>query len=133
MRIQCLFLGLAIVVTFLLLHSHQAAAEATDAAAAAAEFSDDEELAKEVICSGDLKKLSSSCKKCIKKGTDQVDPKPACCRTVKKIDLLCICQSIPPRVEKKIDMEKVVYVAEKCEKPIPSGTKCGSKPSYIYI
>ncbi|OAY82067.1 hypothetical protein ACMD2_01592 [Ananas comosus] len=122
MRIQCLFLALAIVVTFLLLHSHQAAA-------AAAELSDDEELAKEVVCNGDLKKLLSSCKKCIKKGTDQVDPKPACCRTVKKIDLLCICQSIPPRFEKKIDMEKVVYIAEKCEKPIPSGTKCGSKPS----
>ncbi|XP_020080403.1 uncharacterized protein LOC109708724 [Ananas comosus] len=123
-KIECLFLALALVVSVLQLHSHRAAAAAAAAAELSSSYDDPE---KSMLCKGDLKNLASSCKKCIKKGTDQhVDPAAPCCRTIQTIDMLCICQSIPPRFEKKIDMAKLAYVAAKCAKPIRSKTKCGS-------
>lgn len=127
-KIQFLLLALATFVMACLLSSHQAAAE----------LDNDVKALTRIICCGDLIKLYRRCKEYVKKDGEEEDlkedgeeedPSEECCSEVQKADLPCICQYLPPIVERFIDMEKLANVAEKCERPLPSGTKCGSKSS----
>ncbi|OAY69414.1 hypothetical protein ACMD2_00963 [Ananas comosus] len=124
-KIQFLLLALATFVMACLLSSHQAAAE----------LDNDVKALTRIICCGDLIKLYRRCKEYVKKDGEEEDlkedgeeedPSEECCSEVQKADLPCICQYLPPIVERFIDMEKLANVAEKCERPLPSGTKCGS-------
>lgn len=78
-------------------------------------------------CGGDLIKLFEACKEYILIPGEQKDPSKDCCDVVQHADLPCVCQNIPPGAEKIVSLEKVVYVSKKCDRPIESGTKCGSK------
>ncbi|RZC82729.1 hypothetical protein C5167_045515 [Papaver somniferum] len=53
-------------------------------------------------------------------------PSIACCAAVNKTDVDCICSHVTKKVESQISMGKAVYVAEKCDRPLPRGSQCGS-------
>ncbi|KAI3968259.1 hypothetical protein MKX01_018562 [Papaver californicum] len=53
-------------------------------------------------------------------------PSLECCSSVKKLDSDCLCSHVTKEVERKISMDKAVYVAQKCDRPLPPGSKCGS-------
>ncbi|KAI3967790.1 hypothetical protein MKX01_039182 [Papaver californicum] len=53
-------------------------------------------------------------------------PSVACCSAVNKTDSDCLCSHVTKKVESQISMDKAVYVAEKCGRPLPPGSKCGS-------
>ena len=78
-------------------------------------------------CGGILPNLISQCQQYVKIPGPTMDPSSECCDAVRKADVPCICAHITPEVEKMINMQKVTYVAQKCGRALPPGTKCGSK------
>ncbi|KAJ7949287.1 Bifunctional inhibitor/lipid-transfer protein/seed storage 2S albumin superfamily protein [Quillaja saponaria] len=77
-------------------------------------------------CQGDFQGLITQCSMYVQKTGPKTDPSQGCCNVIKAADIPCICQHITPEVERVIDMEKVVYVAQFCGRPLAHGTKCGS-------
>ncbi|KAF8780839.1 hypothetical protein HU200_000788 [Digitaria exilis] len=61
---------------------------------------------------------------------DYVRPSEACCHMVDQSDMTCICHNITLEDEKEISVAKFLWVAIDCDKPVESGTECGSK--YLY-
>ncbi|KAL2536890.1 Bifunctional inhibitor/lipid-transfer protein/seed storage 2S albumin superfamily protein [Forsythia ovata] len=78
-------------------------------------------------CQGNFQGLVQECSKYVQKGGPKQKPSQGCCNVVKAVDLPCVCQHITKDVEQIISMEKASYVAAVCGKPLPRGTKCGSK------
>ncbi|PAN10080.1 hypothetical protein PAHAL_2G070800 [Panicum hallii] len=62
----------------------------------------------------------------IRRGLAYLHPNPICCRTVRKIDMTCVCGAILPREEETIDVRHAYFVSQDCRKPVPAGNKCGS-------
>ncbi|RWR86972.1 putative Lipid binding protein [Cinnamomum micranthum f. kanehirae] len=56
-----------------------------------------------------------------------VAPSQACCNLVQQADIPCLCGKVTKEIERSISMEKAVYIAKYCQRPLQSGTKCGSK------
>ncbi|PKI62991.1 uncharacterized protein LOC116201789 [Punica granatum] len=77
-------------------------------------------------CQGDPRALADQCSPFVKKGAPKEDPSRGCCDAVKDADIGCICQNLPKEIEQLLDMEKVVFVAGFCGKPLGHGSKCGS-------
>ncbi|KAI5681728.1 hypothetical protein M9H77_02956 [Catharanthus roseus] len=77
-------------------------------------------------CQGDFQGLIQQCSQYVQKSGPKVIPSQLCCKVLKNVDLPCICHYINQDVEKIISIEKAVYVASFCGKPIPHRTKCGS-------
>ncbi|XP_008776640.1 uncharacterized protein LOC103696715 [Phoenix dactylifera] len=77
-------------------------------------------------CPGDFDALVKQCKEYVGKSGPLVPPSVQCCSVVKSADIPCICKYVTPEVEKVISMEKVVYVAKQCSRPLKHGSKCGS-------
>ncbi|KAJ4750913.1 Bifunctional inhibitor/lipid-transfer protein/seed storage 2S albumin superfamily protein [Rhynchospora pubera] len=78
-------------------------------------------------CSNDLSKLSISCKQYVKyPANPKIDPSKECCDVVQQSNIKCVCGHVTKEIEKIISMEKVVYVAAKCGRPLAKGSKCGS-------
>ena len=78
-------------------------------------------------CQGDVEGLMKECSKYVQKQGPKMSPSQGCCSVIKNVDLPCVCKHITDDVEKIISMEKSVYVAGICGKPLIHGTKCGSK------
>ncbi|XP_039126964.1 uncharacterized protein LOC120263131 [Dioscorea cayenensis subsp. rotundata] len=77
-------------------------------------------------CGGTLPNLISQCQQYVGIPGPKTDPSSGCCDAIQKADVPCVCAHITPEVEKIISMQKVTYVAQKCGRALPPGTKCGS-------
>ena len=88
-------------------------------------------------CQGDMQGLVAQCAMYVQKGMPKMNPSQQCCSVIQKADMPCVCQHVTKDVEKIIDMEKVIFVARYCGRPVAPGTTCGSKKLlklfYIYI
>ncbi|KAK2662842.1 hypothetical protein Ddye_001416 [Dipteronia dyeriana] len=78
------------------------------------------------LCGVNLSQLGSQCSVYISISGPKTPPSEGCCSVVKTIDVPCACAFITPDVEKRISMDKAVYVGRTCGLKIESGTKCGS-------
>lgn len=78
-------------------------------------------------CEGDMEGLITECAVYVRKGTPMADPSAKCCEAVKTVDIPCVCQNISKEIESLVDMDKVFHLASSCGRPLPHGTKCGSK------
>ncbi|XP_011080624.1 uncharacterized protein LOC105163831 [Sesamum indicum] len=76
-------------------------------------------------CEGDLQGLIEQCARYVQKSGPQETPSQKCCNVVKTVNVPCMCEIIPPEVERIVSMEKAVFVVASCGKPLPHGTKCG--------
>ncbi|ERN05101.1 hypothetical protein AMTRI_Chr01g131390 [Amborella trichopoda] len=77
-------------------------------------------------CQNDLQALMASCLPYVTKTGPQIPPSGACWSAVVAANMLCICKYVTKEVEALIDIHKVIFVAQSCKRPFPSGTKCGS-------
>ncbi|KAL6009989.1 hypothetical protein ACLOJK_000420 [Asimina triloba] len=77
-------------------------------------------------CSADMKELMLHCAQYVQVAGSTIPPSRDCCDVVQWANLPCVCQHMPKDAEKVISMAKVVYVAKCCDRPLASGTKCGS-------
>ncbi|GMH15728.1 hypothetical protein Nepgr_017569 [Nepenthes gracilis] len=78
-------------------------------------------------CQGDLEALITRCGTFVQKLGPKVPPSPSCCAVVKTVDVACACSHITEEVGQMISLEKAVYCAAYCGKPLPHGSKCGRK------
>ncbi|KAE9616266.1 putative bifunctional inhibitor/plant lipid transfer protein/seed storage helical [Lupinus albus] len=76
-------------------------------------------------CDSDMQSLVTQCAMYVEKFLPQLDPSEGCCNVIKSANFPCVCQHITQAVLQIIDINKVVYVAKTCGKPLPSGTNCG--------
>ena len=58
---------------------------------------------------------------------DYIDPSNICRATVQQSDMACVCRVISDSEQRKISVVKLVRLARQCDKPVPVGSKCGSK------
>ncbi|KAL8549036.1 hypothetical protein ACS0TY_008058 [Phlomoides rotata] len=77
-------------------------------------------------CQGDLEGLIQHCGKYVQKSGPNETPSKDCCNVVSKVNLPCVCDHVTPDVEHIISLEKAMFVAASCGKPVPHGIKCGS-------
>ncbi|KAJ4767242.1 Bifunctional inhibitor/lipid-transfer protein/seed storage 2S albumin superfamily protein [Rhynchospora pubera] len=81
-------------------------------------------------CTNDMKNLATKCMPYVTYPPNpKIAPSKECCGVVQKCDMKCICDHITKEIEKLICMEKVVYVANSCGRPLVKGSKCGTKRS----
>ncbi|RWR97889.1 hypothetical protein CKAN_02735900 [Cinnamomum micranthum f. kanehirae] len=59
----------------------------------------------------------------LKPGEKQIPPSEGCCNAVQHTDLTCACSKVNKYFEAIICMDKVVYIANYCKRPLQ---KCGS-------
>lgn len=79
-------------------------------------------------CGNDLPSLISKCKQYVMfPANPKIPPSDACCDVVKKANVPCLCSKVTKEIEKVVCMEKVVYAAEQCKRPLEHGFQCGSK------
>ncbi|TKY49651.1 lipid-transfer protein DIR [Spatholobus suberectus] len=76
-------------------------------------------------CQGDMTGLVTQCAMYVQKSGPKMNPSPECCHEIKIADGSCLCQHLTKAMLQFIDVQKVIYVAQSCGKPIPSGTNCG--------
>ncbi|KAL6853508.1 hypothetical protein ACP4OV_019537 [Aristida adscensionis] len=78
-------------------------------------------------CKNDLKDLADKCQQFVKFPANlKIPPSTECCAAVQKADVPCVCSNVTPVIEKVVCMEKIVYVADYCNRPLKAGSKCGS-------
>ena len=77
--------------------------------------------------SADLAPLINECEEFVKKEGPTEPPSPKCCTEIQLADIPCVCTLFTEDIEKVISISKVVYVADKCGRPLAHGTHCGSK------
>ncbi|XP_052171633.1 uncharacterized protein LOC127787607 [Diospyros lotus] len=78
-------------------------------------------------CDDDVVGIAGECKQYVMKGGPSAEaPSPACCAALQKADMPCVCKKVTPSIERFIDINKVLFVADSCAVPLPHGTKCGS-------
>uniref|UniRef100_A0ACD5W501 Uncharacterized protein n=1 Tax=Avena sativa TaxID=4498 RepID=A0ACD5W501_AVESA len=81
----------------------------------------------EGICIGDMFALIPKCiMYVIGPPGSKVKPSQECCDVWLKVDIPCLCSKVNDDVEATIDMEKVVYIADYCKRPLTPGSKCGT-------
>jgi hypothetical protein len=79
-------------------------------------------------CDQDLQDLISNCQDYVKFPADpKIPPSAACCAVVQRVNMPCLCSKVTPTVETLICMDKVVYVAGYCKRPLKPGSHCGSE------
>jgi len=96
-------------------------------------FSGDKNMAVGQACQGDMQGLITQCALFVQKNVPKMNPSPGCCGVIKSVDIPCVCQHITKDIEQMIDMEKVVFVAQYCGRPLAQGTKCGSKKLFNHL
>ncbi|OVA01513.1 Bifunctional inhibitor/plant lipid transfer protein/seed storage helical domain [Macleaya cordata] len=77
-------------------------------------------------CEGQFQGLAQQCSQYVLKTGPKTPPSKGCCDLIKKADVPCICKHVTKEIEQIVSMEKMVYVAGYCGKPLPHGSKCGS-------
>lgn len=75
-------------------------------------------------CPG-MEGLITQCSEYVEKSGPEMSPSPQCCHEIENADTPCLCQHFNKAILQFIDIQKVIYVARSCGKPIPSGTTCG--------
>ena len=79
-------------------------------------------------CDQDLQNLIANCQDYVKFPADpKIPPSSACCGVIQRANIPCLCSKVTPTVETLICMDKVVYVASYCKRPLRPGSNCGSK------
>nr|AGT16249.1 hypothetical protein SHCRBa_190_D01_R_80 [Saccharum hybrid cultivar R570] len=69
-------------------------------------------------CNQDLQDLITSCQDYVRFPADpKIPPSAACCGVIHRVT---------PTVETIVCMDKVVYVASYCKRPLKPGSQCGS-------
>ncbi|XP_010273372.1 PREDICTED: uncharacterized protein LOC104608943 [Nelumbo nucifera] len=76
-------------------------------------------------CQEDIKGLIKECTIYVMKIGPKIPPSKGCCDVVKNANLECVCQHVTRKVEQLISIDKAVYVADSCGRPLPHGQKCG--------
>lgn len=84
-------------------------------------------------CYKEKDQVKTNCMRAIGIHGDYARPSKDCCQIVKHSDMICICRILKPIDEVNISVVKLVHVASVCGKPLPSGTKCGSKYQILII
>ncbi|GJM92846.1 hypothetical protein PR202_ga09350 [Eleusine coracana subsp. coracana] len=75
----------------------------------------------------DLKDLISNCQQYVQFPADpKIPPSQACCAVIQRANIPCLCSKVTPPIEGIICMDKVVYVANYCKRPLQPGSNCGS-------
>ncbi|KAL2337112.1 hypothetical protein Fmac_011558 [Flemingia macrophylla] len=69
--------------------------------------------------------LVTECAMYVEKSGPEMNPSQGCCIQIQNAGDWCLCQHITKAMLQFIDMQKVIFVAESCGKPIPPGTNCG--------
>ncbi|KAG8055097.1 hypothetical protein GUJ93_ZPchr0001g29454 [Zizania palustris] len=78
-------------------------------------------------CDDSLQSLFAECREYILNPPNpKIAPSDACCGAIQKADVPCLCSKVTPATEKVVCMDKVVYVAGYCKRPLKPGSKCGS-------
>ena len=83
-------------------------------------------------CKADVVNLVNNCGRFVLRKAPRVDPSPQCCAVVQKANIPCACSQVTSETVKALDMDKVVFVAKFCGRPLPPGSKCGGKKLFIY-
>ncbi|EEC68176.1 hypothetical protein OsI_36124 [Oryza sativa Indica Group] len=79
-------------------------------------------------CERDLDLLMGSCEEYLRFPAEaKAAPSMACCGAVRRVDVGCLCGMVTPEVEQYVCMDKAVYVAAYCHRPLLPGSYCGSK------
>ncbi|KAL4204302.1 hypothetical protein AMTRI_Chr01g131450 [Amborella trichopoda] len=78
-------------------------------------------------CENDINQLTSQCLEYVKKDGPQLPPSGRCCSAVQAANMPCVCKHVTKEIDQYISVTKVIYVAKHCNRPLPSGTKCGNK------
>ncbi|BAT14063.1 Os11g0484700 [Oryza sativa Japonica Group] len=79
-------------------------------------------------CEKDLDLLMGSCEGYLRFPAEaKAAPSRACCGAVRRVDVGCLCGMVTPEVEQYVCMDKAVYVAAYCHRPLLPGSYCGSK------
>jgi len=103
-------------------------AVAAVAARPATTTADDAALLPAGNCDQDLQNLIANCQDYVKFPADpKIPPSSACCGVIQRANIPCLCSKVTPTVETLICMDKVVYVASYCKRPLRPGSNCGSK------
>ncbi|OEL30555.1 hypothetical protein BAE44_0008424 [Dichanthelium oligosanthes] len=66
-------------------------------------------------------------KKSLKREGDYVRPDATCCHPARSVDMTCVCRSITPKEERKIDIHCAYWISLDCHNPVPNGNNCGSE------
>ncbi|TVU16845.1 hypothetical protein EJB05_37002, partial [Eragrostis curvula] len=78
-------------------------------------------------CGVDLADLIAKCQSYVRFPAEpKVPPSAECCGVVQSVDEPCLCAKVTPLVEQWICMEKAVFVARYCGRPLQPGSYCGS-------
>ncbi|KAL6616224.1 hypothetical protein ACP70R_038494 [Stipagrostis hirtigluma subsp. patula] len=78
-------------------------------------------------CNQDLQDLIANCQDYIKFPAEpKITPSEACCAVVQRVNIPCLCAKVTPAVQTFVCMDKVVFVASYCKRPLQPGSKCGS-------
>ncbi|KAK3162205.1 hypothetical protein QOZ80_1BG0086740 [Eleusine coracana subsp. coracana] len=78
-------------------------------------------------CNNDIANLVNECKQFVLfPANPKIPPSDACCGVVQKVNIPCLCNKVDGKIEQMVCMEKVVYVAGYCKRPLAPGSKCGS-------
>ncbi|XP_072994871.1 uncharacterized protein [Typha latifolia] len=77
-------------------------------------------------CSDDINGLLKQCKEFVIIPGPKTPPSTECCDVVQRVNIPCVCEYVSKEIEKIISMDKVVFVAEYCKRPLAHGSKCGS-------
>lgn len=77
-------------------------------------------------CEDDMQGLITQCARYVTKEGPEERPSQGCCSFVQKVDFECVCEHLTPQILQIISMDKAVFVAAACGKPLPYGTKCGT-------
>lgn len=78
-------------------------------------------------CHEHKKWIKRLCINSIKLHGEYEPPTNTCRQLVEAADMVCICHILEPVDELKISIIKLLHLARDCGKPLPVGTKCGSK------
>ena len=81
-------------------------------------------------CEADVENLVNNCGRFVQRDKPRISPSPQCCNAVHKANIRCACSHVTNETVKLIDMDKVVFVAMSCGRPLTPGS-CGGKKLFI--
>ncbi|XP_062186479.1 uncharacterized protein LOC133890053 [Phragmites australis] len=78
-------------------------------------------------CNDDFRNMVYECKQYVMfPANTKIPPSDGCCGVIQKANVPCLCYKVTKEIEKLVCMDKVVYVADYCKKPLQPGSQCGS-------
>ncbi|XP_075645762.1 uncharacterized protein LOC142616892 [Castanea sativa] len=76
-------------------------------------------------CEADVVNLVNNCGRLVQRNMPMIAPSPQCCNAVHKANIRCACSHVTNETVKQLDMDKVVFVAKFCGRPLTPGS-CGA-------